>query len=205
MLVTGLHIYPLKSGRGVAVEEAGGEPGDGANNAHLLAALAGQLERGEALLGRIDRALASTRQAGPRFEVLLWQRGGLVPGEGTLIAQLLAHTGFASHSAARGLGQGAYLPLEQVLADPPQVIIAAGGERMLTHPALRRLEGVEYQQLDPSLLFCGGPSVIRAVERLAEIRAGISLPLAEGVRGGPERMGQEGPPPAPPPSGSGVS
>ena len=77
---------------------------------------------------------------------------------------------FASHSAARGLGQGAYLPLEQVLADTPQVVLAAGAERMLTRPALRGLEGVRYEQLDPALLFCGGPTVARAVERLAEVR-----------------------------------
>ena len=71
------------------------------------------------------------------------------------------------------MGQGAYLPLEQVLADPPQVVLAAAGERMLTHPAVRSLEGVRYERFDPSLLFCGGPTVVRAVERLAEIRRGI--------------------------------
>ena len=83
------------------------------------------------------------------------------------------HTGFASHSGARGLGQGAYLPLERVLADPPAMIIAAGGERMLTHPVLRQLAEVPYERLDPALLFCGGPSIVRTVERLAEIRATI--------------------------------
>ena len=51
-------------------------------------------------------------------------------------------------------------------------MIAAGSERMLTHPVLRRLEGVRYERLDPSLLYCGGPTVVRAVERLAQIRAG---------------------------------
>src|SRR5205085_1169579 len=111
-----------------------------------LAALAGHPARGEALLARIAAALAATRYDGTRVTALLWQEGGIVPGEDTLIARLLAHTGFASHSAARGLGQGAYLPLEQVLADPPAVVLAAGGERMLTHPALRALEGVRYER-----------------------------------------------------------
>jgi iron complex transport system substrate-binding protein len=90
----------------------------------------------------------------------------------------MAHTGFASHSAARGLGQGAYVPLEQVLADPPALVLAAGDERMLTHPALRGLEGVRYAQLDPTLLFCGGPTVIRAAARLAHIRASIPPPAS---------------------------
>ena len=160
---------------GIQVETFGivSDLADNAGQVRRLAALTGQPERGEALVGRIDAALAATRHDGAEVVALLWQQGGLVPGEGTLIAELLARTGFASHSAARGLGQGAYLPLEEVLADPPQLVLAAWQERMLTHPALRSLEGVEYERLDPSLLYCGGPSVIRAVERLAEIRANV--------------------------------
>jgi iron complex transport system substrate-binding protein len=160
---------------GIKVETFGIVPDFAENAAQVrrLAALAGHPERGEALLARIDDALASTHHDGPKVDALLWQEGGIVPGEQTLIAQLLAHTGFASHSAARGLGQASYLPLEQVLADPPHVVISAGSERMLTHPVLRRLEGVRYERLDPSLLFCGGPTVIRATERLAEIRENV--------------------------------
>jgi iron complex transport system substrate-binding protein len=163
---------------GVRVETFGIVPDLKENAAQIrrLAALAGHPERGEALLARIDRALAAARREGEPVTALLWQQGGIVPGEDTLIARLLAHTGFASHSAARGLGQGAYLPLEQVLADPPQMVLAAGSERMLTHPALRSLAGVRYQRFDPALLFCGGPTVVRAVERLAEIRRSLDTP-----------------------------
>lgn len=160
---------------GIKVETFGIVP-DLAENAvqiRRLAALAGHPERGEALLARIDAALAATRYQGRPVTALLWQEGGIVPGEQTLIAHLLTHTGFASHSAARGLGQGAYLPLEQVLADPPQLVLAAGDERMLIHPALRSLEGVRYETFDPSLLFCGGPTVVRAAERLAAIRRSV--------------------------------
>jgi iron complex transport system substrate-binding protein len=139
-----------------------------------LAALAGHPERGEALVARIEAALAQTRSTAPPVTALLWEQGGIVPGPGTLVAQLLEHAGFASHSAARGLGQGAYLPLEQVLADPPKVILAAGGERMLTHPALRRLPAVAYARLDPALLYCGGPTIPRLARRLAEIRRSIT-------------------------------
>ena len=191
---------------GIRVETFGIVPDLEENAAQVrrLAALAGHPERGEALLGRIDAALAATRHDGEPVVALLWQSGGIVPGEDTLAARLLAHTGFASHSAARGLGQGAYLPLERVLADPPAVVIAAGGERMLTHPALRGLAGMRYARLDPTLLFCAGPTVIRAAERLADIRASLPLPLAGGVGGGPVRHLQTGPPPAPPASGRGA-
>jgi iron complex transport system substrate-binding protein len=135
-----------------------------------LAALAGHRDRGEALVARIETALAQTRSTAAPVPALLWQQGGIVPGPETLIAKLMAHAGFASHSAARGLGQGAYLPLERVLADPPQVVLAAGSERMLTHPALRQLPGVHYARLDPSLLYCGGPTIPRALDRLAHVR-----------------------------------
>jgi len=160
---------------GIRVETFGIVPDLAENAAQIrrLATLAGHPERGEAMLADIDAALASTRHDGPPVDALLWQAGGIVPGEGTLVARLLAHTRFASHSAARGLGQASYLPLEQVLADPPHVVLAAGSERMLTHPVLRRLDGVRYERLDPALLYCGGPTVIRAVERLSALRDAI--------------------------------
>ena len=160
---------------GIRVETFGIVPDLAENAAQVrrLAALAGHPERGEALLERIDDALASARHDGTKVDALLWQAGGIVPGERTLIATLLAHTGFASHSAARGLGQASYLPLEQVLADPPRIVLAAGSERMLTHPVLRRLEGMRYERLDPALLFCGGPTVVRAVERLSALRDAV--------------------------------
>jgi iron complex transport system substrate-binding protein len=159
---------------GVRVETFGVAPTVGESEAQVrrLAALAGHPERGETLVRRIEASLAASRWDGTPETALLWQEGGIVPGPDSLITRLMTHAGFASQSAARGLGQGAYLPLERVLADPPQVILAAGGERRLTHPALRRLTGVRYARLDPSLLYCGGPTIIRAAARLAEIRRG---------------------------------
>ncbi|MBH5322235.1 ABC transporter substrate-binding protein [Erythrobacter sp. JGD-13] len=107
---------------------------------------------------------------GERIPALLIQQGDIVPGEQSLAHAMLEHAGFSSLSAARGLGQGAYLPLEQVLADPPQVVIAAGDTRMLEHPVLGELSGVERHNLDSSLLYCGGPTIPRALEHLLEIR-----------------------------------
>lgn len=138
-----------------------------------LAAAVDQPRRGEALVDRIEAAMTSSRQEGPGVPTLLWQAGGIVPGADTLAGQLFAHVGLPSQSAARGLGQGAYLPLEQVLADPPALIVAAGGERMLTHPVLRELDGTQYRRLDPALLYCGGPTIPRLLARLVEIRQGL--------------------------------
>ena len=84
---------------------------------HRLAALTGDPDAGAVLAMETDTWLDETRWDGPKADALLWQEGGIVPGDQTLIAALLDHTGFVSHSAARGLGQASYVPLEEVLAD----------------------------------------------------------------------------------------
>ncbi len=139
-----------------------------------MAALTGNGHDGDALKADIAASWNAAKWQGAPATALLWQEGGIVPGDDTLAAAMLKQTGFTLHSAAKGMGQGAYLPLEAVLADPPQVILASGGERMLTHPALRELDAVAYARFDSSLLYCGGPTIIRAVERLAQIREGLS-------------------------------
>ncbi len=152
-----------------------------------LGEVSGQAAQAEALAEEIAAAWDAARVAGPQVDTLLWQSGGIVPGEGSLAFALLEQTGFASHSAARGLGQGAYLPLEQVLADPPHLVIAAGDEAMLHHPVFAQVAGVQHATLDPALLYCGGPTIPRALARLGEIRRSFTspLPLAGGVGGGP--------------------
>ena len=137
-----------------------------------LAALAGYPERGEALIRRIDAALAAEVSPNSTIPVpaIVWEPGGIVPGDKTLIADLLRRTGFTNFAAARGLGQADQLPLEHVLADPPRVILAAGETRALIHPALARLAATRRALLDPALIYCAGPTIIRAASRLAEVR-----------------------------------
>jgi len=145
-----------------------------------VAEAAGNRNAGIALNARIDVALA--RAAAPRGQgtvsALVWQSGGIVPGSGTLIADLLARTGFRSYAAAHGLGQADILPLEVVVADPPRVILAAGDaraneDRALHHPALDHLRGSTRAPFERSLLWCGGPTIARAAARLAEVRKSL--------------------------------
>ena len=145
-----------------------------------LAALAGHPTRGTALLARIDTALVQAApSAGTRpVSAIVWQSGGIVPGDNTLIVDLLRRTGFASLSAQKGMKQADFLPLEKMLADPPAVILAAGDaqseeDRLLSHPALAALKGTRRARLDPALLWCGGPTIIRAAQRLAHVRESL--------------------------------
>ena len=139
-----------------------------------LAALAGHPERGEALVARIEAALLQARPTGAPVQAILWQPDGIVPGEGALVSELMRRTGFANQSAARGMGQADYLSLERLLADPPRVLLVAGSERGQHHPVLAHLPHLQRAAFDPRLLYCGGPTIIRAVERLTAIRRKVS-------------------------------
>ena len=65
-----------------------------------------------------------------------------------------------------------------MLAHPPQAILiagnlAAGENRLLAHPALGRLPATRRFAFDPVLEWCGGPTIIRAADRLAQIRQAL--------------------------------
>jgi iron complex transport system substrate-binding protein len=145
-----------------------------------VARLAGHPERGEALVARMEAALAAAAPPPGTKPVpaVVWQSAGIVPGDNTLIADLLRRTGFANFSAGQGLHQADLLPLEQMLANPPRVIFVAGSpnseeDRMLRHPALAALKDTRRERFPSALLWCGGPTVIRAAGQLAVVRRGI--------------------------------
>lgn len=156
---------------GIRVETVGiaGSVADSVAQVRQLAALAGDPAAGEALVRRIERAARPV--AGEPVDTALWQAGGIVPGEGALVADLMRRAGLASHSAKRGMGQADYLPLERVLADPPELLLVAGSERGQSHPALAALPQTRVAHFDPALTYCGGPTIPRAMERLKTLRA----------------------------------
>ncbi len=175
-----------------------------------LAALAGHPDRGEALIRRIDSAVA---QAAPPanyqpVSAIVWESGGMVPGDNTLIADLLRRTGFTNASAAQGYHQADLLPLERMLANPPQVILTTAGEgpqanedRLLRHPALASLRTTTRAPLASNLLYCAGPTIIRAVNRLAEVRRALAEPTPNRSR---KREGGQTAPSSPLPLAGGV-
>lgn len=161
---------------GVRVEALGiaATVADSRDQVRQLAAVAGHPERGERLVARIDAALAASHFEGDPVPAILWQPDGIVPGEGALVTELMLRAGLTSQSAARGMGQADYLSLERLLVDPPSVLLVAGSERGQHHPALDALPGMRRASFDASLLYCGGPTIISAAKRLAEIRRDAS-------------------------------
>jgi iron complex transport system substrate-binding protein len=161
-------------GMAATVEESEGQ-------IRRMAALLGHPERGKALVARIQAGLRAAQWHAKPASALVWHGGGLVAGPNTLISELLLHTGFSPISATRHLGQGQFLPLEAVVADPPAAILtvsrADGGQGThgLSHPVLAGIKAMRRYQLDPTLEYCGGPTIIRAATRLAQIRRAMEI------------------------------
>jgi iron complex transport system substrate-binding protein len=148
-----------------------------------IAARIGRVREGNMLNAKIDAVLEQARRGGPPVSALIWQGSGLVPGKGTLADELLTRTGFQNVSNMLGLQKWDILPLEGLLMQPPAVLLSgeadmnagnADGNRMLSHPALRKAaQRIHIANYPSNLLHCGGPVIIRAAARLAEVRRSL--------------------------------
>ena len=146
-----------------------------------IAGLVGHPERGEALVSRIDAALKAAAPAPgePRLSGLIFEYGGQVSGPHTLADELMDLTGFTNAASRYGLKRTGDVPLERVLADPPQVLLSgrlspgepSWADRVLAHPALASLRGrMRKESFPQTLLFCAGPVLIPAAAALARAR-----------------------------------
>lgn len=151
---------------------------EGRAQIRTLAARLGHPERGEALVARIDAALARTRGIvrGSR-RILVYERGGWVAATSSPLSEILAHLGFALHQPALGLGAGGLARLEAVVMAPPDALLVDSaaqqaidnGTALLAHPALAAAVPPERRLAVPArLTICGGPSTPAAIEALAE-------------------------------------
>jgi len=186
LVLAGAHVSPstLAALRrlGVPVETFGvpATMAESAAQVRRIAVAVGKPARGAALVGRIEAAAARARSAakgkGAPVPALIWQGGGLVPGTGTLGDEMLRAAGFRNMSADYGLQQWDVLPLEHLAARPPRMLLtdpqAAGADRMNGHRVLRQYEGrIARADFSERLLSCAGPVIIRALDRLVQVRA----------------------------------
>ena len=135
----------------------------------------GRDTQGAALVAKMEQA---TRPEAPLQSAIIWQTGGFVAGKGTIQDEMLGRAGFRNASSTYGLKQWDILPLETILRNPPDVIftpVSAVGDDAralaLRHKALRHLAGRTRVVTFPDrLLFCGGPTVIEAMQALRRAR-----------------------------------
>jgi iron complex transport system substrate-binding protein len=146
-----------------------------------VARLVGHPDRGEALVARIEAALAAASPAAgtPRLSALVYVAKGFASGPGTLMDELMRRAGFDNAVRRYGFTRSADVPLELVVADPPQVLLAgrlAPGEptwadRAISHPALAAVaKRMKRETFPQTLLFCAGPVMIPALQALSAAR-----------------------------------
>ncbi|ENZ83825.1 MULTISPECIES: ABC transporter substrate-binding protein [Caulobacter] len=154
-----------------------------------VARLIGRPERGEALVARVEAALATATPASGarRLTALIYQPNGFAAGPNTLVDEVMTRAGFDNVARRYGLKAWGNVGLERLLADPPEVLLvgepAPGArgwaDRVMTHPALKSIAGrMRQARLPERLLYCGGPVLIETADAMARARA---LALKEGA------------------------
>jgi iron complex transport system substrate-binding protein len=76
---------------------------------------------------------------------LIYQPNGFAAGPGTLVDEMMERAGFDNVARRYGLKTWGNVPLERLLADPPEVLLAgepapgarSWADRVMTHPALK--------------------------------------------------------------------
>lgn len=150
-----------------------------------VAAAVGEQAAGEAMIQEFNRRLArATPPADTRAwpTALVYQIGGVVSGPATLADAALAAAGFRNMSAAYRLTRGGQVPLEYLVAKPPDLLVLGSAPQEyrtvladnLRHPIIRllRQRGAS-AELPWRYWLCGTPHIADAIEQLARARAGI--------------------------------
>ncbi|MBB4616711.1 ABC transporter substrate-binding protein [Sphingomonas abaci] len=128
---------------------------------------------GERIVQGIDQALRRTRPRDARRpRALLYIAGDLANGGGTLLDELMTHVGLTNAAAGYGLAFTGRLPAETLVAHPPELVIAPDTDR-LARLRERLLPKTRAAGIDPALLYCGGPAIPPALDRLAAIRRNV--------------------------------
>ena len=149
-----------------------------------IADLVNRAARGEEIAENIETALkAAAPVEGFRpLPAVIFQRNGFSTGAGTLLDEVMRRVGFVNVASRYGSGWG-NIPLEELIADPPEVLLAGEirpnmptwADRVLRHPALQGMEGRMKRATFPDrLIYCGGPALIEAAGALVRARDAAS-------------------------------
>ena len=149
-----------------------------------IAQAVGHPDRGEALIARVEAAMAQGAPGpGARpVTALVFQPNGFAAGHGTLVDEMMRRAGFVNVAQRYGLKKWGNVSLERLLDDPPEMLLAGQAtpnaptwaERILNHPALASVSPRMQRAVFPErLLYCGGPVLIDTAAALATARRQI--------------------------------
>jgi iron complex transport system substrate-binding protein len=151
----------------------------------LIADAVGEREKAERWLADFDRRIGAAMPGDPtwRPKAVVYQVNNLASGPGSIADTVLGAAGFRNLTSELNLGPGGQLPLELLVADPPDLIILSGPvdeyrtvvADNLRHPALAALMRTHKTATLPwRLWLCATPHLAEAVERLAAVRAAMA-------------------------------
>lgn len=139
-----------------------------------VARAVGHPARGEALVRRMDAALARLPRGIGRGRVAAYyQRRGFMTGTGTLVDAMMRRVGLVNLAGRLGKPALAQVSLEELaLARPDFLIVETDTDRvedqgteMLHHPVLR---GIPRLRLPQAWTVCGGPAYVLGIARLID-------------------------------------
>lgn len=159
-------------------------PNSVAESLAQIETVAGRIDRaarGAALIARIRAAIAEAQRGATRrpIKALVFQPRGLVAGSGTLTDEMLQRLGFENVAARYGVAFWGNVPLESLIADPPELLLSSAprpgarpySERLIQHPALARLAHRMRRGVFPeACLYCGGPVLLETTRALVAAR-----------------------------------
>jgi iron complex transport system substrate-binding protein len=137
-----------------------------------IARAVGHPERGEAVIRRMNRALATIPKARHAGVAAYYQRRGYLTGTGTLIDDLMTRVGLVNLATRLGKPPLSQMSLEELVAARPDYLIVESatqtvtdqGTEMLHHPLLR---GIRRLVVPEAWTVCGGPAYVLAARSLA--------------------------------------
>ena len=140
-----------------------------------LAARLGVPERGEALVADIDSRLAALPAHKPA-KAVFYAAGGWTSGKPSLADDLLGHFGAINLATEAGIGSAGTLPLEQLVAAGPDLIVVETmgdkgqvslAEQLLEHPALAE-RNVRRLDMPMKLWDCADSALVDAARLIDE-------------------------------------
>ncbi len=162
---------------------------DGVRRAvEVVAEAAGETDAGKAAIAQFDARLAVVAESakggrGPSPSALVYQVGGSTSVEGTLADAALVAAGFRNAARRYPHARTSQVPLEAIIADPPDLMVLSSAPQAyrtpvadnLRHPVLAALSRqVPVIELPWRQWLCGTPHVMDAIESLAAARRGMS-------------------------------
>ncbi len=149
----------------------------------IMADAVGDKPRGEAMIAAFDVRLAAARPEGPeRPRALAYDVNSYASDGGSLVDAALTAAGFLNMARDVPLGPAGRLPLEEVVADPPDLIVLPNTPKNfksivadnLRHPAFTSLVASHaHIELPMPQWLCATPKIVEAIEQLGAKRRAL--------------------------------